>query len=84
MRGPFGINNYEFTWNVTRQAQYKNPLFKGTKQIIIDFDCKTQLFGNKIDRVIVNFDNRAYIKSLSQKTSMINSSAIVYPYGQDD
>ncbi|CDW82935.1 UNKNOWN [Stylonychia lemnae] len=84
MSGPFGRNNYQFWWNVTRSGNYKNPLFQGTKEIQIDFDCQTQLFGNKVDRVVINFNDKQYIKSFSQKTQMINSSAIVYPYGQDD
>eukprot|EP00347_Sterkiella_histriomuscorum_P016413 403353278 len=84
MRGPLGTGNYEFTWNVSRQASYKNPLFKGTQEIIIDFSCKQQLFGNKIDRVLINFVDKNYIRSFAQQTPMINTSAIVYPYGQDD
>ncbi|CDW73786.1 UNKNOWN [Stylonychia lemnae] len=86
MFGPLGRNNYVFTWNVTQAARYKNPLFQGFKSIIIDFDCEQQLFGNKnkIDRVVININDRQYIRSYLQRAKMINTSAIVYPYGQDD
>lgn len=40
MYGPLGRGNYEFTWNVTKSDNYKNPLFKGSQKIIIDFYCK--------------------------------------------
>lgn len=39
MEGPLGKDNYKFTWNVTRSAEYKANKVIGTTQLVIDFNC---------------------------------------------
>ncbi|CDW76006.1 UNKNOWN [Stylonychia lemnae] len=81
--GPFGRENYKFTWNVTRVSLYKNALYQGHTILNIDFNCENQLFGGKVERIVINFNKREFIKGYSSNSQMSNSSAFIYPYGQD-
>jgi len=81
MFGPLGENNYQFSWNVTNQAQYMSILSSGTSQMVINFQCDNQLYGGGLEYVVVSFNERGYLYSYTGKSVMINESVIVYPYG---
>jgi len=49
--------------------------------LIINFDCKDQLFGNKRERVVVNFNDVNAVKSYEMRRNILNSSVTVFPYG---